>query len=133
MVNAFMLGKNWDEYYNNYYGTLMQIDKEEVVRVPKNILEIIICVLIQEWDLQKKQNLQNLVIPYHSKNNVSSNYAKEFNEIPSTKSKEKFVDFADIKEIKIDDKITLYKTANPFNEIFDFEIKFGVGTEIFRR
>ena len=33
MVNAFMLGKNWDEYYNNYYGTLIQIDKEEVVRV----------------------------------------------------------------------------------------------------
>ena len=54
---------------------------------------------------------------------------KEFNEIPSTKSKEKFVDFdTDIKEIKIDDKITLYK-INPFNEIFDFEIKFGVGTE----
>ena len=131
MVNAFMLGKNWDEYYNNYYGTLTQIDKEEVVRVSNKYFgNNYLCFNSRMGSPKKTKLTKPGYTPIIPKNNVSSNYAKEFNEIPSTKSKEKFVDFdADIKEVKIGDKITLYKTANPFNEIFDFEIKFGVGTE----
>ena len=74
MVNA-LLGKNWDEYYNNYYGNFMQIDKEGGKSLNKYFGNNYLC-FNSRMGFQKNKTYKTWLYLYHSKNNVSSNYKR---------------------------------------------------------
>ena len=94
----------------------------------KNISEIIICAFILEWDPKKEKLDKPGYQPQMSNTNASSNYSKKLLEIKPFQYQAKYVNYnTDTQEANLGDNISIIKTKNPFNNVFDLKIKFGVG------
>lgn len=118
--------------FNNYKEQIDRITKADIVRVAKTCFTENHLTYISDMGEPEKDNLEKpdykTVDPVPG---LESTYSKHFNDLPLSEVNEDFVDFnQDIQVGQLAEKVKLYYTVNPKNDIFSLTIKFGVGTGI---
>ena len=128
MVSAFSQGKKWNEYYNNYEG-ISNISKNEIIEIANTYFNDNYLILYSKMGSPKKEKLEKPNYkPTISNTNAISKFSSEFSKLKSSNYKPNFIDFnKDIIRSNLNDKFSILKTKNPFNNIFDLEIRFGIG------
>ena len=128
MLSAFSQGKKWNEYYSNYEA-INNITKNEIIEIAKTYFNNNHLVFYSKMGAPKKEKLEKPDFkPAISNNNAISKFSSEFSKLKSSNYKPNFIDFGnDIIRSNLNDKFSILKTKNPFNNIFDLEIRFGIG------
>ncbi|HKK61790.1 MAG TPA: insulinase family protein [Bacteroidales bacterium] len=129
LVQLHSYNMDLDEFYQ-YEEMVRSITKEQIVEVAgkyftDNRLTYLSDIGTPDKDKLEKPEYEIIEPePGHQ-----SEYAKHFDDIPFSEIKEGFVDFEnDIIEKDIAEKVHLYYTENPKNDVFSMTLKFGVGT-----
>ncbi len=128
MVQSFMEGKKWEDYYSKY-ASLDQISKQDIIDVANKYFGNNYFCFYSKMGFPKKHKLNkpnfDPVIP---KTKESSEFAKKLDKVPTSASHPTFVDFEkDMTSSTLVDNFEIHQVLNPFNNIFDLEIKYGVG------
>ena len=129
MMNMFSQGKSWDDYLNEV-ARIESITKEDVVRVAQKYFSNNYLCVTKSTGKYPKDNLPKPafapVVPRHA--DASSSYAEELEKIPEQHVAPRIIDFEkDVKTSKLAPLVTLYTTPNPLNDIFTFNISYGIG------
>ena len=131
MMNIYSQGKNW----NDYLARIEKIDeytKQDIVNIANkyftgNYLDVTKKTGSYPKDYLEKPGFEP-IIPKH--NNAESAYSKELEKLPLLEARPKFIDFnKDLQTMQMTDKVTLYVTPNPANDIFSFYLVFGKGAK----
>lgn len=129
MVESFSQEKTWDEYFKNY-EEMSAITKEDVVAVANKYFSKNYFALYSRMGFPKKDKLTkpgfDPVIPT---NEQKSAFALHLESIPSAAPTPTYVDFnKDFSKRNLSERFTIYQVPNPFNQVFDLTISYGVGT-----
>ena len=129
MMNLFSQGKNWNDYLNEV-ARIESITKEDVVRVAQKYFSNNYLCVTKSTGKYPKDNLPkpafSPVVPRNA--DASSSYAKQLEKIPEQQVAPRIIDFEkDVKTSKLTPLVTLYTTPNPLNDIFTFNISYGIG------
>ena len=129
MMNLFSQGKNWNDYLNEV-ARIESITKEDVVRVAQKYFSNNYLCVTKSTGKYPKDNLPkpafSPVVPRHA--DASSSYAEQLEKIPEQQVAPRIIDFEkDVKTSKLAPLVTLYTTPNPLNDIFTFNISYGIG------
>lgn len=116
--------------FENYKDLVDKISKEDIIRVANTYFTDNHLTYISDIGEPDKDNIKKpdykTVDPVAG---LKSEYSGHFEQIPLLSVHENFVDFSkDIQTDNLADKVKLYYTPNPKNDIFSLTIKFGVGT-----
>ena len=129
MMNLFSQGKNWNDYLNEV-ARIESITKEDVVQVAQKYFSNNYLCVTKSTGKYPKDNLPkpafSPVVPRNA--DASSSYAKQLEKIPEQQVAPRIIDFEkDVKTSKLTPLVTLYTTPNPLNDIFTFNISYGIG------
>lgn len=130
LITAFTANLSWDSYLKNYLG-LSEITKEDIVTVSNKYYGPNYLALYSRMGTPKKDKLSKPgfepVIPEDGK---VSEFAKSWRQTETPGIQAKFVDFQkDIRTQKLADLVTLKTVKNPYNQIFNLEFSWGMGTD----
>lgn len=128
MVQSFVQEKSWDEYYKQL-NDLKSITKQDIVDVANKYFTSNYLCFYSKMGFPKKEKLSKPSFePIIPKNEVKSAFAQQLETIQSVDLKPQFLDFnKTVITRKMDNNFTLNQVKNPFNEVFDLEIRYGVG------
>lgn len=129
MMNLFSQGKNWNDYLNEV-ARIESITKEDVVQVAQKYFSNNYLCVTKSTGKYPKDNLPkpafSPVVPRNA--DASSSYAEPLEKIPEQQVAPRIIDFEkDVKTSKLTPLVTLYTTPNPLNDIFTFNISYGIG------
>ena len=129
MMNLFSQGKNWNDYLNEV-ARIESITKEDVVQVAQKYFSNNYLCVTKSTGKYPKDNLTkpafSPVVPRNA--DASSSYAEQLEKIPEQQVAPRIIDFEkDVKTSKLTPLVTLYTTPNPLNDIFTFNISYGIG------
>ncbi|MCE3294894.1 MAG: Peptidase [Crocinitomicaceae bacterium] len=130
LITAFTANVSWDAYLKNYLE-LKNITKEDIVAVTNKYYGPNYLALYSRMGTPKKDKLNKPafepVIPVDGK--VSA-FAQTWRQTETPGIQAKFVDFQkDIRSEKLADLVTLKMVNNPYNQIFNLEFSWGIGTD----
>ena len=128
MVQSFAQGEKWKDYYAQY-TSLKNISKQDVMEIANKYFGDNYLALYSKMGFPKKTKLDKPEFePMVPKNEMKSEFAKSFDKLNTTEPTPSFVNFnKDVLTNKINDRFTINQVKNPFNEVFDLEIKYGIG------
>ena len=129
MMNLFSQGKNWNDYLNEV-ARIESITKEDVVQVAQKYFSNNYLCVTKSTGKYPKDNLPkpafSPVVPRNA--DASSSYAEQLEKIPEQQVAPRIIDFEkDVKTSKLTPLVTVYTTPNPLNDIFTFNISYGIG------
>lgn len=132
MVSSYMEGKSWVEY-SKKWEILNTITKEDIVAIANTYFGDNYLSLHSKMGFPKKEKIEKPDFePVAPKNEGPSAFAKELEKIPTTKLTPRYVDFdTDIETVQVKKGVTIHRVKNPFNDVFDYEIMYNVGTSTF--
>jgi predicted Zn-dependent peptidase len=118
------------EDFSNYKNEIQEITKEDIVRVANKYFTKNRITYLSDIGSPKKDNLKKPSYdPIDPTPGTKSTFAAYLEEIPFSEVKSDFVNMdQDIKRGQLADKVKLFYTENPKNNIFYLTLKFGVGT-----
>ncbi len=130
LITAFTSNISWNEYLKNYIE-LSNITKEDVMQIANKYYGENYFALYSKMGSPKKDKLTKpkfeAVIPEDGK---VSEFAKKWRQTETIGMEPKFVDFKnDIQTSNLGDFLTLKTVKNPFNEIFNLNFSWGIGTD----
>lgn len=130
MIRLYSQGKTWNDYMEEL-NNIGKLTKEDVVKVANRYFGANYLYARKKTGKYKKEYLPKPnfapIVPKHA--DATSSYAKKLEELPVQEVKPRFVDFdKDIKTLQLTDKVTLYSTFNPVNDIFTLNLSYGIGT-----
>lgn len=130
LVNAFTSNTTWNEYLANF-NSLKQITKEDIVKVANKYFGNNFLTLYSKRGSPKKDKLSKpkfeAVIPEDGK---YSTFYMKWHATPSQELTARFVDFEkDIQYKKMGPFAELRQVNNPFNQIFNLNFSWGIGTD----
>ncbi len=128
MVQSFVQNKTWDDYYARYRN-IKNITKGDVIEASNTYFGDNYLCFNSRMGFPKKEKLAKPGFdPIIPKNEIKSAFGKHFEQIKTTRPIPDFVSFnEDIASRKVNDYFTLFQVKNPFNKVFDLEIKYGIG------
>ena len=130
LTDNFIKGTKWeDEVKRN--EEIKLITKEDIKRVAKKYFGKDYIAFLSEQGEAVKEKLQKPpykpVIPMN--NEVESEFAKLLKAKPSKDDEPKFIEIGkDITVSDIKDRVHLYYTPNPFNDVFTLRLSYGQGS-----
>jgi len=132
MVSAYMEGKSWDEYKKKW-DILNSVTRDDIVAIANKYYGDNYIRLHSKMGFPKKDKINKPEFePVVPKNEGPSDFAKKLEKIPTTKLTPRYVDFnTDIETDEVSKGVTIHKAKNPFNDVFDLEIKYHVGSKTY--
>lgn len=132
MITAFMEGKTFEEFYKKY-DALNTLSREDIIQVANKYLGENYLCLESKMGFPKKEKIEKPNFePVVPKNEGPSKFAQKLEEIPSTSITPRYVNFEeDIQKMVAFKGMNIFAVKNPFNNVFDLEIKFNVGNHTF--
>ncbi|MDR1556111.1 MAG: insulinase family protein [Tannerellaceae bacterium] len=129
MITLFSQGKSWDSYLEEI-GHINELTKEDVIATAGKYFTDNYLYITKKTGKYPKDNLPkpNLqpVIPRNAE--VSSDYARQLENIPAREVKPRFLDFEnDVRILPLAPLARLYASPNAVNDIFTLDISFGIG------
>ncbi len=129
IIDSFINNFSLDDMLN-YSDKIKAITKDDVIKLADKYLNNNYLAFHISRGAPEKRDVYPTrdIKPVLSNANSESNYSKKFRSIPSSNIKENFVNFNnDVKLLKLKDKVNLYYSNNPINNIFSFTAKYGIG------
>ena len=128
MITAYTGNRPWGEVVQ-YGSRIKALTKDDIVKAANKYYGDNYLCMYSKMGFPKKDKLDkpgfDPVIP---KSEEKSEYRKSFEKISSTSPQPRFVDFdKDVTTSKVSNMVTLKSTRNAFNNIFDLEVRYGVG------
>ena len=132
LVYAFMQGKSWEEY-SKRYEILNTITKQDIIDVANKYYGDNYLCLQSKMGFPKKEKIEKPNFePVVPENEEPSVFAKKIEQIPTTPITPRYVNFEDDIQTKSPQPgLTINQVKNPFNTVFDLEIRFHVGTHTY--
>lgn len=119
-----------DDYFLSLPEKIKAITKEDIQRITKKYIETDHLTISIEQGTPKKDKLKKPNIePIEQPKGKISEYAEHLKKIPVKPVAEVYNDFAEVKKVKLYDKVTLHHAVNPMNDFFSITLKYGVGTK----
>ena len=108
---------------------IMKVTKQDVINIANKYYGENFLAFYSRMGFPKKDKIDKPGYkPVISNTDVKSEFAKKVDSIPSKPISEKFVDMrSDVQLNRIKRGVWLYRTENPFNDIFSIRIKYGMG------
>ncbi len=108
---------------------IMSITKQDVVNAAQKYLNGNYLAFYSRMGSMKKEKIEKPGFkPVVSNMDATSVFARKLETIPSQPIKEKFIDFRnDIQYNRVKRGVNIYRVENPYNDIFELKIKFGMG------
>lgn len=130
MMNLFSQGKSWDDYLKEV-ARIESITKDDVVRAARKYFSDNYLYVTKSTGKYPKDNLPKPafapVVPKHA--DAISSYAGQLEKMPTQTVSPRFIDFdKDVQTMQLTPLATLYTTPNPLNDIFTFNISYGIGS-----
>jgi predicted Zn-dependent peptidase len=128
MVNCFIQGISWEQL-NDYPKEVDKISLEDIKRVANKYLGSDYLVLNSKMGLPKKDKLKKPEFqPVIPKDSLKSQYAIDFEKIPTGKPIARFIDFEkDVEKTQLTPGSVLWKANNPINDIFSLQLVYHAG------
>ncbi len=128
MVSAFMEGQTFEDFHKKYEA-LNTLTREDIIRVANKYYGANYLCLESKMGFPKKEKIEKPNFePVAPKNEGPSVFAKELEEIPTTKVTPRYVNFEkDIQKMDAFNGMKVFAVKNPFNDVFDLEIRYNVG------
>lgn len=130
MMRVFSQGMDWNDYIEDI-SRIESLTKEDIIQVAKNYFTENYLLATKKTGKYPKDDLPKPNLePIPPKNtDRQSEYAKRLAEIPVKKVQPLFIDFQkDVQTKQLQPLVSLYKSANPVNDIFTCTISYGMGT-----
>ncbi|MFN5417649.1 MAG: M16 family metallopeptidase [Flavobacteriia bacterium] len=130
LVNAFTSNVTWEEYLKNYME-LNSISKDDIVAVTNKYYGKNYLAVYSKMGSPKKDKLSKpkfeAVIPEDGK---ISEFTKTWRQTETLALEAKYVDFEKyIETLKLSSLVSLKKVNNPYNQIFNVNLSWGIGTD----
>lgn len=130
LLDMVMSEQSPEEYYKEE-EMIRQLSKKDIARVAQkyfadNYMSFRSSMGKKEVTKLEKPNWKPIVA---QNSDVSSEFAREIEQMPTTDIKPQKIDFnTQVQKVAINDKYTLYASPNPYNDIFTLNIRFNIGT-----
>ncbi len=130
MMSAFTANKSWPDYLNNY-KQIQHFTKEDIVATAnayfgENYLEMYSTMGSPKKDKLTKPNFEAVIPP----DGKVSQFTQDWRQLETLDLEMNFVDFQkDIHTRELNKNIELRTVLNPFNEIFNLRISYGLGKQ----
>ncbi len=133
MTHAFAAEGGWEGHLR-YLARLRALTKADVVRVASELFGDRKLVLRSRVGYPKKTRLAKPKHPpVKGRGGAHSQRFAELRAAPKPDPKLDFVDFAkDVTTTKVHDHVALRANGNPFDDLYQLELRFGVGTDRIR-
>jgi len=133
MAHAFVAKGGWEGHLR-YLATLRGLTKADVVRVAAGLFGDRKLVLRSRVGYPKKTRLAKPKHPpVKPRAGAHSALFERLRAAPKPEPKLDFVDFAaDVQTTKVSDGVVLRANTNPFDDLYQLELRFGVGTDSIR-
>lgn len=130
MPGLFSQGTSWEDFMTEHQRIEL-LTKEDVKKVAQKYFGNNYLYASKTKGNYRKDNLQKPgfapIIP--GQTDTTSEYGKKLEQIPTAEKSLRFVDFnKDIQTLALSEKVTLYLTPNPVNDLFSFNICHNTGT-----
>lgn len=129
LTNAFSLGIDPKDALNTAQK-IQNITKDDVIKTTAKYLGDNYLMFQSKMGSAKKEKVDKPEYdPITTKTNATSEYRKQFDQMPAAEYTPAFVDFnKDVQRKQLAENIHLIRTNNEANDIFTLQIRFGVGT-----
>jgi len=129
LAQAFTQNTNIDDFLN-YPQKIKNITKDNVIKVANSYYNKNFLALHSKMGFPKKDKLDKPGYdPIKPNENAVSPYAERFYKVKEKDPIPHFVSFSkDFAKIKLSDRITLYHTPNPYDDIYSLDFKIGTGS-----
>lgn len=130
IAEAFNMGISW-ETFQSYPELVRNIKKEDLMRVVGTYFGEDFLAMYSCMGFPKKKKLEKPPYrPVRPGEEGRSDYARAFEELPSTPVRPKFIDFsADVQVTDLKNGSELHTVQNPINDVFTLTIRYQAGTE----
>ncbi|MEG0038372.1 MAG: insulinase family protein [Bacteroides sp.] len=117
----------------NYKDEVMGVTIDDIKRVAKQYLNNdYLAIFIEKGKLDKKEKIKKPGYkPVEPPVGKQSLYSQQFKTMPIGKVDETFLNFADVKSKKINERSQFFYTPNSENNVFNLTLKYGVGQREF--
>ncbi|MFN8394055.1 MAG: insulinase family protein [Bacteroidia bacterium] len=132
MADAFIQGRSWKDVVS-YPDRIGSVTKEQVIAAANKYYGPNYLMFESKMGFPKKEKLEKpgFVAPKPAKEAVSE-YGQHFQALGEEPSKPRFVDFrADLTTVNLGPNALLFHVENPIDEIFEYKIRWGVGTSTY--
>ena len=132
LMNAFIYEQDLGKVLN-YKDEVLAVTTEDIKRVASQYLsDNYLALYIEEGKSDKGNKIKKPGYkPIEPPVGQESAYAKQFKRMSIGQVEEKFIDFNDVKEQKLNDRSKLYYTQNPENNVFSLTLRYGAGEREF--
>ena len=128
LVSSFIYDTPIDDIFTEN-DKIQALTKEDIQRIAKKYFDADHMTITFDEGTPKKNKLAKPQIkPLELINNQETQYAKDFKALPQGEVKQTFLDFNDATVTQIDENVTLHYATNPKNNIFNLNLRFGIGT-----
>lgn len=126
---AFAYGQDMAEYFE-MDKKVVAITKEDVKRIANKYLNgNHMTIAFTEGAPKKNKLAKPQIQPLDPPKGVQTEYAKNFEKVPSGQVVVDYNNFNDVKELSLYNGVKMFYTENPLNDVFSLTLKYGVGTE----
>lgn len=131
LMDAFINEKDLSKALD-YKNVVMNVSIDDIKRVAKEYLNDNYIVMFNETGKpDKSENIKKPDYkPIDPPVGKSSLYAQQFKNMATNAMAEKFIDWSNVQERKLNDYSRVYYTKNVENDVFTLVLKYGVGTEV---
>lgn len=127
MAEAFVSGRSWEDILERE-RKIAAVTREDIIRIANRYFGENRLVLYSRMGFPKKTKLDKPPFAPVVAKGKSSAYAENFRKIPDSEPRPKFVDVdKEVEVVQVSPLITIYKEANPVNDIFSLDIQYGQG------
>lgn len=130
MMHVFSEGKSWPEYLDEV-ERIDALTREDIMAVAQKYFsdKNYLYAVKKTGTYPADKNLDPMLEPIVPKNqNRLSAYRRHLEELPVKEKAIRFLDFGrDVRIMPLSERVTLYASPNPVNEIFSLTLAFGVG------
>ena len=128
ITDAFTYGISMDTYFDEK-AAIEAITLDDVKACAAKYLSgDRMQIAFEEGETKTKKLPKPQIKPLEQPKGVESEYAKAFNEIPTTPTVEKYCDFNEVTVMPLYDGVTLHYSPNTKNDIFSLQISYKVGS-----
>lgn len=129
MMKVYSQGKSWQEYLDNI-ERIDHLTKDDIIAVARKYFGDNYLYVKKKTGKYPKEHLPKPayapIVPHNR--DSSSAYAEQLARMEVKEVAPRFIDFQrDVQSSPLSDLVTLYVTPNPVNDIFTFNLSYGIG------
>jgi zinc protease len=130
--HAFVAHDGWKGHLD-YLARLETLTKADVLRVANELFADRRLIMRSRAGLPKKARLDKPEHPpVEPRKGAHSELFEALRTMPTGEPRIEFVDFSDVQTVQVQDGVPLRVNGNPFNDLYQLELRFGVGSDAIR-